>query len=58
MTNLLREYQTRIEQVLDTALNNSDTPDHLQASMRYSTLDGGKRVRAMLVYAAGLAVNS
>ena len=58
MTNLLREYQTRIEQVLDTALNNSDTPDHLQASMRYSTLDGGKRVRAMLVYAAGLAVNA
>ena len=24
--------------------------------MRYSVLDGGKRVRPMLVYAAGLAV--
>jgi len=58
MTNLLREYQTRIEKVLETALNHSDTPDLLQSSMRYSTLDGGKRVRAMLVYAAGLAVNA
>ncbi len=54
----LNEYQDRIEQVLDTVLNHSDTPDLLQASMRYSTLDGGKRVRAMLVYAAGLALEA
>ena len=54
----LNDYQTRIEQVLDTALNHSDTPDLLKASMRYSTLDGGKRVRAMLVYAAGLALKA
>ena len=57
MTTQLRKYQTRIEQVLDTALNHPDTPDRLQVSMRYSVLDGGKRVRAMLVYAAGLALN-
>ena len=36
----------------------ADTPEHLQASMRYSTLGGGKRVRAMLVYAAGLALGA
>lgn len=58
MTTQLRDYQARVEQVLDTALNHSDTPDYLQASMRYSTLDGGKRVRAMLVYATGLALNA
>ena len=54
----LNDYQARIEQVLETALNHSDTPDLLQASMRYSTLDGGKRVRAMLVYAAGIALGA
>ena len=54
----LNDYQIRIEKVLDAALNHSDTPDLLQTSMRYSTLDGGKRVRAMLVYAAGLALDA
>jgi len=58
MTTQFNDYQTRIEHVLDTALNNSDTPAHLQKAMRYSTLGGGKRVRAMLVYAAGLALNA
>ena len=58
MTTQLRDYQARIEQVLDTALNHSDTPDLLQVSMRYSTLNGGKRVRAMLVYAAGISLNA
>lgn len=29
------------------------TPDRLHAAMRYSTLGGGKRVRAMLAFAAG-----
>jgi len=58
MTSRLNHYQARIEKVLDAALTHSDTPKHLQSSMRYSTLEGGKRVRAMLVYAAGLALQA
>lgn len=54
----LRDYQARIEQFLDTVLSHHDTPDHLQASMRYSTLGGGKRIRAMLAYAAGLSLGA
>ncbi len=33
-------------------------PSTLHTAMRYVTLDGGKRVRASLVYAAGLAVGA
>lgn len=56
MNDLMREYQTRIQSVLDSALSNALTPERLADAMRYSTLSGGKRVRALFVYAAGLAV--
>lgn len=36
----------------------SQPPQHLHAAMRYATLEGGKRVRASLVYAAGQAVGA
>ena len=43
----------RVEAALDRALPSADTPPtRLHAAMRYATLGGGKRVRAMLVYAA------
>ena len=62
MTNTIKQYQARIENVLDQALasssHRSDTPIRLLEAMRYSTLDGGKRVRALLVYAAGIALNA
>lgn len=48
----------RIEQVLDSALTNSQVPDRLREAMRYSTLAGGKRFRALLVYGAGSALNA
>ena len=54
----MREYQTRIQRVLDDALNRTDVPERLRESMRDSTLSGGKRFRALLVYAAGLAVDA
>jgi len=54
----MREYQTRSERVLDTALSNAQVPERLLTAMRYSTLGGGKRFRALLVYAAGLAVGA
>lgn len=45
--------QAHIEQVLDTALPPTETsPQALHSAMRYSALGGGKRVRALLCYAA------
>ena len=56
MTSLLErnEYQARIEKVLDTYLPAKDIePCLLHKAMRYSVLGGGKRIRPILVYAAG-----
>lgn len=58
MNELMREYQTRNQTQLESALSNDDIPEHLCAAMRYSTLAGGKRFRALLVYASGLALNA
>ena len=45
--------QARIEQVLDQILPAADlAPQILHSAMRYSALGGGKRVRALLCYAA------
>lgn len=54
-----REYRDRVEAALDRFLTATDaTPKRLIEAMRYACLDGGKRVRAMLVYASGEAVNA
>ena len=46
--------QTRIEQVLATTMPaESEAPETLHQAMRYAVLGGGKRVRALLAYAAG-----
>ena len=58
MNSHFEQYQHRFTGLLDQALSNSDVPARLLESMRYSTLAGGKRFRAMLVYAAGEAVNA
>lgn len=58
MTPVLAEYQARIESVLDDKLRSTDCPAMLEQAMRYSTLDGGKRIRAGLVYAAGLSIDA
>lgn len=45
-----------VEQVLDEEMPAlDDVPVNLHEAMRYAVLGGGKRVRAALVYAAGLA---
>ena len=55
----LKRFQQRVERALDTRLPATQlTPATLHAAMRYVTLDGGKRVRASLVYATGLAVGA
>ena len=51
-------YQQRIEKVLDQILPHATiNPTHLHEAMRYSVLDGGKRVRPILVYATGDALD-
>lgn len=51
------EYRARIERVLDERLPRNGThPARLHEAMRYVTLGGGKRIRPVLVYAAGAAL--
>jgi farnesyl diphosphate synthase len=55
----LRRFQHRVEHALDACLPAAaQAPARLHEAMRYVTLDGGKRVRASLVYAAGQAVGA
>lgn len=59
----MQQRQTRIENALSMRLPNT-TDDSVKTSaqlinaMRYSTLDGGKRLRALLVYATGEALGT
>jgi farnesyl diphosphate synthase len=47
-------HQNRFEDVLRNLLPSADVaPQRLHAAMRYSVLDGGKRVRPLLAFAAG-----
>jgi geranylgeranyl pyrophosphate synthase len=55
LNSYLIDSQARIEHALDQSLSNSDVPERLRDAMRYSTLAAGKRIRALLVYAAGFA---
>jgi farnesyl diphosphate synthase len=50
----MRAARDRVERALDLVLPPATVPPcRLHEAMRYATLGGGKRVRAMLVYAAG-----
>ncbi|RJQ49138.1 MAG: (2E,6E)-farnesyl diphosphate synthase [Gammaproteobacteria bacterium] len=51
---LLNEYQARVERALNACLPPAGSaPAELHRAMRYAVLDGGKRIRPALVYAAG-----
>lgn len=52
--NAQQTYQNRIEEVLQAILPKNDQP--LSEPMRYSVLDGGKRIRPLLAYAGGEAL--
>lgn len=57
MSAALRGYQQRIDAVLERVLPAVHVlPGHLHDAMRYAVLDGGKRVRPLLVYATGEAL--
>lgn len=54
LKNLLQEYQSCVESALDKWLPASNLqPEHLHKAMRYAVLGEGKRIRPVLVYAAG-----
>jgi farnesyl diphosphate synthase len=49
-------WRARVDAVLERALPSaSEPPRHLHAAMRHAALDGGKRMRPLLVYATGIA---
>jgi len=55
----LRECQDRVEAALETRLPPAGTPPaRLHEAMRYAVLGGGKRIRPLLVYAAGAVVGA
>ncbi|WP_031432934.1 (2E,6E)-farnesyl diphosphate synthase [Methylomarinum vadi] len=61
MSEALKQYltacQNRVERALDARLPSDNIlPKKLHEAMRYSTLEGGKRMRPMLTYAAGKAL--
>ena len=57
--NDLHLWRERIETVLDATLPSENiAPQRLHQAMRYSTLGGGKRIRACLVYATGSLFNA
>ena len=52
-------HQNRFEDVLRDILPSAEVaPERLHAAMRYSVLDGGKRVRPLLAFAAGELVGA
>lgn len=56
--HLIQHYRQRAEQALQERLPDSGTmPQRLHAAMRYSVLNGGKRLRSILVYASGAALD-
>ena len=52
-------YRERVEACMSQAIPAAErTPESLHAAMRYAVLNGGKRVRPLLVYATGECVGS
>jgi geranylgeranyl pyrophosphate synthase len=57
MAARLRGYQSRVQAVLDAILPAADkSPQRLHAAQRYAVLGGGKRLRPLLVYCTGEAL--
>lgn len=59
LNDFLASYRERVHAALDARLPAPTLePRHLHEAMRYAVLSGGKRVRAVLVYAAGRIAGS
>lgn len=58
LSYLMQTYRERVEHALARWLPATDIiPQRLHEAMRYAALDGGKRIRPVLVYAAGNALD-
>ena len=58
LKQLTQQYQQRVDQALEQLLNNtSKIADELHQAMYYSLFNGGKRVRPLLVYLTGMALD-
>jgi geranylgeranyl diphosphate synthase, type II len=58
MAARMRGYQTRVQTVLEGVLPAAELiPQRLHAAQRYAVLSGGKRLRPLLVYCTGEALN-
>ena len=59
LPDFLTRVRARVDATLNARLPRAETEPHrLHAAMRYATLDGGKRLRAALVYASGEALGA
>lgn len=57
LANLIQTYQQRVNQALETYLPPAtQLPPRLHQAIRYAVLNGGKRVRPVLVYMTGQAL--
>ena len=58
LTALITHYQQHVDQALEQLFKrHSHTSDELAQAMHYSTFNGGKRIRPLLVYLTGQALN-
>lgn len=57
-TSRMTEIQARVALALCRYLPPETSDNRLHAAMRYSVLNGGKRIRPLLVYGAGLVVDA
>ncbi len=59
LTEIMQQWQDRVDKSLEHWLPKANIePTRLHAAMRYSIFNGGKRIRPILVYAAGQAVGA
>ena len=55
----LQHWQSQVSQLLEVRLPQSDSVPHtLHRAMRYGALNGGKRIRPILVFATGQALGA
>jgi len=59
LKQLMQQYRQRVDKALEQVIaNTSNLANELHQAMHYSTFNGGKRVRPLLVYLTGRALNT
>jgi len=59
LKQLMQQYQQRVDKALQQLISQTpDIADELHQAMHYSIFNGGKRVRPLLVYLTGQALNT